>query len=95
MKQTHDKNLAESLSTITEKLTEVKESTQKLGESFEENNIPHLATANDQNELPIESIQNDNQPGVISDTGLENTSSNMKKQKWFLKIEERANVNLF
>ena len=32
LKQTHDIKLAESLSAITKKLDEVKESTQKLGE---------------------------------------------------------------
>ena len=32
LKQTHDVKLAESLSTITKKLDEVKESTEKLGD---------------------------------------------------------------
>ena len=42
-KQTHDIKIAESLSLITKKLDEVKESTQKLGEIAKESNTPRLA----------------------------------------------------
>ena len=52
LKQTHDVKLAESLSPITKKLDEVKESTQKLGDVIKENNIPQLAIENTKNELP-------------------------------------------
>ena len=59
---------------------------KKLGDIIRElnskNETPHLA---------MEKIPNDIQPGVISDTALENTISNKKKQKGFFKIEERAN----
>ena len=43
LKQTHDIKLAESLLPITEKLSEVKESTQKIGEIVKESNTPRLA----------------------------------------------------
>ena len=47
MKQTHDKKIAEILSLITKKLSEVNESTQKIGElkreSNSENETPQLA----------------------------------------------------
>ena len=40
LKQIHDINLAESLSPITKKLDEVKETTQKLGDVIKQNNTP-------------------------------------------------------
>ena len=43
LKQTHDIKLAESLSPITKKLDEVKETTQQLGDVIKENNTPQLA----------------------------------------------------
>ena len=82
LKRTLDIKLAESLSPITKKLSEVKESTQKLGEIVKESNTPQLATENTQNELPIENEKI--RPGVICDTRLENTLNNMKKTLVFL-----------
>ena len=79
MKQTHDIKLAESLSLITKKLEEAKEYTQKLGKIFTVNNTPQLAVENTQSESPLE---NDRiHPGVIYDSSLENTLSNVQKQK--------------
>ena len=85
-------NLAESLSPITRKLSEVKESTQKLGEIVKESNIPQLAIENTQTELPIENEQI--HLDVLYDTSLENTLSNLKNQKGFFNIEERDNGDI-
>ena len=71
MKQTHDIKLAESLSPITKKLDEVKESTKKLGDVIKENNTPQLAIENTHDALPIE--KDKLHPGVLYDTSLENT----------------------
>ena len=43
LRQTHDNKLPESLSPITKKSDEVKQSTQKLGEIVKERNTPQLA----------------------------------------------------
>ena len=75
-KQTHDRKLAENLSPILKKLDVINESTQKLGENIKESN-----SENETPQLAIEKTQNDIQPGVIYDTLLENTLSNMKKTK--------------
>ena len=77
LKQTLDIKLAESLSPITKKLDEVKETTQKLGEVIEksqpENIIPQTAIENTPSPHPIE-----NNESVIYDIELENTLKNMK-----------------
>ena len=64
LKQTHDIKLAETLSPITEKLTEVKESTQKLGNVIQESQpeTPQLAIENSPTHQPIE-----NNEGVVYD----------------------------
>ena len=71
LKQTHVIKLAESLTPITKKLDEVKESNQKLGETVKENNTPQLVLENTHNALPVENERI--QPGVIYDTTLEYT----------------------
>ena len=81
LKQTHDVKLAESLSPITKKLSEVNELTQKLEEIVEESNTPQLAIENTHNTLPIENEQI--HPGVIYDTSFENTLNSMKNKYWF------------
>ena len=90
LKQTHDVKLAESLSPITDRLDEVNKSTKKLGDIVQEKITPQLAIKNNQDDnqniLPIDNGQI--QSGVIYDTSLENTLSNMKKQKGFFNIEE-------
>ena len=53
LKHTHDIILAESLSSLTKKLEEVEESTQKLGEIIKRSNTPQLAIENTHNALPI------------------------------------------
>ena len=93
LEQTRDIKLAESLSTFTKKLAEVKESTQLLVEILNESNAPQLAIENTQNELPIEDEQI--HPGVIYDTSLENTLNNMKNNFGFFNIEERDNGDIF
>ena len=68
LKQTHDIKLAESLSPITEKLVEVKKSTQDLGEIVKKSqpSTPQLATGNTYKALPI---QNEKiHPDVIYET---------------------------
>ena len=92
LKQIHYVKLAESLSPITENLDEVNESTQKLGEIVKESNTPRLAMEKTHNTPPIENEQT--QPGVIYDTSLENTLSNMKNKIGFLSIEERNNGDI-
>ena len=86
LKQTLDIKSAESLSPITKKLTEVKESTQKVGDIVRKSNTPRQAIENTHNALPIENEQI--LPGVTNDTSLEKTVSNLKEQKRFFNIEE-------
>ena len=92
LKQTYDVKLSESLSPISKKLDEVKESTQKLGDVIKENKTPQLAIENTHSALPIENEKI--QPVVMYDTSLENTLYNMKKN-WFFKIKERDNGDIF
>ena len=75
LKQTHDINLAESLSPITKKFDEKKETIQKIGDVSKESQpeTPQLAIKNTPNHQPIE-----NNEGVIFDVELENTLNNMK-----------------
>ena len=79
LKQIHDVKFAESLSPITKKLHEVKKSTQKLGDVIKESNTTQLAIKNTHSALPKENEQR--QSGVVYDTSLENTLSNMKNNK--------------
>ena len=77
LKQTHDIKIAESLSPITIKLDEVKESTEKLGDVIEESQAetPQLAIENTPTtDQPIEHIE-----GVVYDVELENTLKNLEK----------------
>ena len=66
MKQTQDIKIAESVSPITKKLDEVKDSTKNIGDVIKENYLPQLAIENTHNALPIEKEQI--QSGVIYDT---------------------------
>ena len=98
LKQTHDVKLAESLSPITDKLDEVKKSTQELGDVIKENNTPQPAIEN----TPQPAIENtlapqpvENNEGVIYDVELENTLNNMKTNAGFFKIEETNNGDIF
>ena len=77
IKQTQDKKLAENLSPITLKLEEVNETTKNLGEVVKKSDIKD----NDTQTLLIEKFRIDIEPCVIPDTALENTLSNMEKQK--------------
>ena len=92
-KQTHDVELAESLSPITKKLEEVKDSTQKIGEIVKESTTHQLAVEKTHSALPIENEQI--QPVVIYDTSLENTLSIMKNNIGFFNIVERDNGENF
>ena len=84
LKQTHDIKIAESLSTITKKLSELLESTRKLAEIVKEMDTPQLAIENTHTALPIKNERI--HPGVIYDSSLENTLSNMQNQKSFFLI---------
>ena len=75
-KQTHDVNLAESLSPITKNLDEESEPTQKIGDTVEESITPRLVVGKTHNALSIENEQI--LPDVIYDTSLENTLNSMK-----------------
>ena len=70
LKQTHDIKFAENSSPITNKLDEVKDSTQKIGDVIEESHqkTPQPAIENTSLPRPIE-----NNEGVIYDVELENT----------------------
>ena len=83
LKQTHDTKLAESLSPISEKLDEVNESTQRIGESVKENSTPQLAIENTPTHQPT-----GNNEGVIYDVELENTLKKMRDNTGFFKTHE-------
>ena len=73
-KQTHDGKLAGSLSPITEKIEEVKESTQKIGEIVEKSDVED---------------ENTQTPAIETITGtksLRDTLSFMKRNKNFSKL---------
>ena len=101
LKQTHDKKLAESLSPITKKLDETTKKLEVIKES--QPKTPQLAIANTQTpaientttsqSLPIENERI--QPGVIYETSLENTLSNMKNNSGFFIIEETDDGEIF
>ena len=82
LNQTHNLNLAESLSPITERLDKVKESTEKLGDVIKESQpkTPQLAIENNPIHQPIE----DNE-GRIYDVQLENTLNKMSDNTGFFK----------
>ena len=79
LKQTHNDNLAESLSPITMRLDKVKESTDKLRDIIKENNTLQLAIENT-TQPAIE-----NNEGVLYDVELENTLNKMKDNTGFFK----------
>ena len=81
LKQTHDIKLAESLSPITEKIDEVKKSTQELGDVIKNSkpDTPQLAIANTQ----TPAIEN-----TTTSQSLRDTLSFMKKSKKFFKLEQ-------
>ena len=81
LKQTHDVELAQSLSPITKRLDEVKESTEKLGDVIKgsQPKTPQLAIANTL-QPAIEKIE-----GVLYDVELENILNKMKDNTGFFK----------
>ena len=82
LKQTHDIKLAESLSPITKKLDEVKETTKELGDvikNYKKPETPHIAIANTQ----TPAIEN-----TSTSKSLRDTLSFMKKSKKFFKLEQ-------
>ena len=82
LKQTHDIKLAESLSPITKRLDDVKESTEKLGDIIKESQpkTPQLIIEITPAPQPIE-----NNEGVIYDVELEKTLKNMENNTGFFK----------
>ena len=93
LKQTHDIKFAESLSPITTRLDEVKESTRKIGDTKTENNTPQQAIENTPTtHQPRENTPTTHQPienndGSIYDVELENTLINMKNNTGFFKTK--------
>ena len=81
LKQTHDLKLAESLSPITKKLDEVKETTIEIGDVIKNSKPerPQLAIANTQ----TPAIEN-----TSTSQSLRDTLSFMKKSKIFFKLEQ-------
>ena len=92
LKQTLDIKFAENLSPITKKLSEVKESGEKLEKIVKKSKTPQLAIANIHNASPIENEQK--YPGVIYDTSLEDTLNKMKNDIGFFKTEESVNGDI-
>ena len=88
LKQTHDIKLAESLSPITKKLDEVKETTQELEDVLKENNLPQLAIENTPQpaieNTPIHQPIEDNE-GRVYDVELETTLNKMADNTCFFK----------
>ena len=84
LKQTHDIRLAESLSPITKKLDEVKETTKELGDviKYSKPEKPQLAIANTQ----TPAIEN-----TTVSQSLRDTLAFMKTSKNFFKLEQNGN----
>ena len=93
LKKIHNIKLAESFSPITKKLSEINETTKKVGKVIEksqpENYIPQPAIEHTPPPQPVK-----NNESVIYDVELEITSMNLKKQKEFFNIEERDNGDI-
>ena len=90
--------LAESLSPITNKLDEVNETSQNLGEINKKSKPETLQPAieNTQQQLRRKNDQDDTQPGILYDVSLKNTLTNRKdKQKGFFKIKKDQNAQRF
>ena len=91
LKQTHDIKLAESLSPITKKLDERKETTQEVGEIIKKNKTPRIVIEKTPNTLqPIENTPTTHQPienteSTIYDVEIENTLNKMKDKAGFFK----------
>ena len=93
LKQTHDVNLSESLSPVTKKLDEIKETTQEIGDVIEKsqpkNNTPQLAIEKTPTLQPTENTPTlqptENNEGVIYDVELENPLNKMKDNTAFFK----------
>ena len=83
LKQTHDIKLAESLSPITTRLDEVKETTQKLGDVVKKSQpeAPQIAIEN----TPTTNQPIENNEGVLYDDELENTLKIMTTNTGFFK----------
>ena len=96
--QSHDFKLAESLSPITDKLDEVKESTQEVGEIIKKNNTPQLAIENTPTtNQPIKNTPTTHQPkenheGAKYDIEIEKTLHKMADNTGFFKFTMIFNV---
>ena len=92
LKQTHDDKLAESLSPITKKLDEVKETTQKLGDVIKKSKpeAPQLPIENTPTihpgieNIPVHQPIEDNE-GSVYDVKLENALNKMVDNKGLFK----------
>ena len=93
LKQTHDKKLAEFLSPITEKLDEVKKTTQELGDVMKESKpkTPQLAI---ENIKPISRNSESQTPKLVTASDeLAKTFSKMNDSKIFFKVIRDAEGN--
>ena len=83
LKQTHDIKLAENFSPITEKLDEVKKSTQDLADVIKESQpeTPQLAIE----KTPTTHHPIENNEGTIYDVEIENTLNKMTDTTGFLR----------
>ena len=78
LKETHDIKIAESLSPITKRLDEVKETTQKIGDVIKKSQ-PETIQLAIENTPTHQSIENNE--GKIYDVQLENTLKNTENNK--------------
>ena len=88
--------LAKSIAPIIKKVDEVYISIKKIAEvlqSKSEDVTRQLAIKNTQPQPPIQNTWDDTHPGIIYDTSLENTLSDMKNN--FFKIVENQNGHIF
>ena len=87
LKQTPDKKLAKSLSPITMRLDLVENNKgEKIGENIKKSQSESPAIENTQTQPETPAIENtQTQSGVLYDVSLENTLTNMKEKKDFLK----------
>ena len=90
LKQTHDIKLPESLSPITKKLDEGKESTHKMRDVIKESQpeTQQISIENAPTHQRIEKIE-----GVIYDVELEKTLKNMRDNTVFLKHTNTLHVD--
>ena len=88
LKQTHDIKLAESLSPITDKLDELKKSTQEVGEIINKSQNVNTILQNSKSQTPA--IKN-----ITGTQSLRDTLTHMKGSRNFFKLVEKLDGQVF